>query len=289
MKAEDIKRVLIGGTGTMGRHIGSACAMNGFAVVLYDIKEDIVEKARESIRKRIDSIAARGEIPKETASEAKNNIRATTDLAAAGCDVDLVIESIPEDPNIKGEFFAKLNAVCPSRTIFTTNSSSLVPSLFAHKTGRPDRFCAFHFHPASKLVDVMPHPGTAPETLETVRGFSELINHSPIVLKRENPGYVFNALLNPWLLAALNLVAGDVVSPEEVDRAWKVVTYSPVGPFAMMDIIGLETVWHITDYWAKKKNDPRAQKSADLLKQYVDRGDLGITTGKGFYEYSSRG
>ncbi len=289
MKAEDIKRVLIAGAGTMGRHIGLACALNGFAVVLYDIKEDILTKALESIGKKIGSAAARGDITKEAANEAKNKISATTDLAAAGVDIDLVSESIPEDPNIKGDFFAKLNAVCPSRTLFTTNSSSLVPSLFADKTGRPDRFCAFHFHPGSKLVDVMPHPGTAPETLETVRGFGELIKHSPIVLKRENPGYVFNALLNPWLLAALNLVSQDVVSPQEVDRAWKEVTYMPVGPFALMDIVGLETVWHITDYWAKKKNDRRAQKSADMLKAYVDRGDLGIKTGKGFFEYSSKG
>jgi 3-hydroxybutyryl-CoA dehydrogenase len=285
MIAEDIKRILIAGAGSMGKQIGTACAVNGFAVVLYDIKEDIAKRALDAIIKRVDSVASRGEITKEAAGEVKNKISTTTDLAVAGTDIDLVSESIPEDPNIKGDFFAKLNAVCPSRTIFTTNSSSLVPSLFADKTGRPDRFCAFHFHPASKLVDVMPHPATAPETLETVRGFSELIKHSPIVLKRENPGYVFNALLNPWLLAALNLVAGDVVTPEQADRAWKVVTYSPVGPFAMMDIIGLETVWHITDYWAKKKNDARAQKSADILKEYVDRGDLGIKSGKGFYEY----
>ncbi|MBN2159102.1 MAG: 3-hydroxyacyl-CoA dehydrogenase [Spirochaetes bacterium] len=288
MKAEDIKKILIAGAGTMGRHIGFACVMNGYSVVMYDVKEDAVKKSIDSIRSKIDSTAASGLITREAADGVKENIVGMSDLAAATAEVDLVSESIPENPDIKGEFFGKLNGACPPRTIFTTNTSSLVPSMFADKTGRPDRFLAFHFHPGSKLVDVMPHPGTSPETVETVRRFSELIRHSPIVLKKENTGYVFNALLNPWLLAALDLVSRDVASPEDVDRSWKEVTAMPIGPFALMDYIGLETVWHITDYWAKKKNDSRAQQSADMLKEYVDRGDLGMKTGKGFYDYGRK-
>jgi 3-hydroxybutyryl-CoA dehydrogenase len=288
MKAEEIKRVLIGGAGTMGKQIGLACAMNGFTVVLYDTKEEAVKKALDSLSSRLDKMAGSGAITKEAAEEVKARITATTDLAAAGAEADLVSESIPENPKIKGEFFGKLNGVCPPRTIFTTNTSSLVPSMFAGQTGRPDRFVAFHFHPGSKLVDVMPHPGTSADTVETVRRFSELIRHEPIVLKKENNGYVFNALLNPWLLAGLNLVSQDVASFEDVDRAWKEVTGMAMGPFTIMDFVGLETVWHITDFWAKKKDDARAQKSADLLKAYVDRGELGMKTGKGFYNYQKK-
>ncbi len=288
MKAEEIKRVLIGGAGTMGQQVGLICAMNGCTEVLYDTKEEAGNKALGSLASKLDKMAVSGALTREAADKVRAAITGTTDIVAAGVDVDLVSESIPEDPKIKGEFFGKLNAVCPPRTIFTTNTSSLVPSMFADMTGRPDRFLAFHFHPGSKLVDVMPHPGTSAETIETVRRFSELIKHSPIVLKKENHGYVFNALLNPWLLAALNLVAQDVASVEDVDRSWKEVTGMMVGPFNIMDFVGLETVWRITDFWAKKKKDVRAQQSADLLKGYVDRGELGIKSGKGFYSYPKK-
>ena len=286
MKAEEIKRVLIAGAGTMGRSIGLSFAVHGCKVILYDVKEDILEAARRGMALKIDKMVAAGALTPEAAESIKAGITTTTDLAAAGADADLVSESIPEDPDIKGEFFEKLHTVCPERTIFTTNTSSLVPSMFAARTGRPDRFLAFHFHPGFKLVDVMGHPGTSAETVETVRRFAERMGHSPIVLKQEKAGYLFNSLLNPWLLAGLNLVSREIAAPEDVDRAWTEITAMPLGPFALMDFIGLETVWRITDFWARKRGDANAQKSADLLKQYVDRGDLGMKTGKGFFKYT---
>jgi 3-hydroxybutyryl-CoA dehydrogenase len=288
MKAEDIKKVLIAGAGTMGQSIGLSCAAHGYAVVLYDVKDEMLTKAKESMAKKIDKMAGAGALTKEAAEAMKARITATMDLAAAAAEADIVSESIPEDPAMKGEFFGKLNGVCPERTIFTTNTSSLVPSMFADKTGRPDRFLAFHFHPGFKLVDVMGHPGTSPDAVETVRRFAGLIGHSPIVLKQEKAGYLFNSLLNPWLLAAINLVSRDIASPEDVDRSWKEMTAMPLGPFALMDFVGLETVWRITDFWARKRGDENAQKSAELLKQYVDRGELGMKSGKGFFDYSGK-
>ena len=134
-----------------------------------------------------------------------------TDAAAA--EADLVSESVPEDPALKGRVFAELHALCPPRTIFTTNTSTLLPSMFAAATGRPDRFLALHFHlPVwdANVADVMAHPGTAPEVVETVTGFARRIGQIPILSAKEQPGYVFNTMLNALLGAALELAAGGV-------------------------------------------------------------------------------
>jgi 3-hydroxybutyryl-CoA dehydrogenase len=214
-------------------------------------------------------------------------ISATTDPAEAAKDADIINESVPEDPDIKAKVFAQFHALCPERTIFTTNTSMLVPSLFADATLRPEKLCALHFHDlrASTVVDVMPHPGTDPAVTQLVDDFARSIGCIVIMLHKENNGYVFNTMLSSLMHSALMLASRDVASVQDIDRAWMGVTYMPMGPFGIMDQVGLSTVWTITDYWAKKMGDPQAQKNADFVKQYVDRGELGYKTGKGFYTY----
>ena len=287
MRLSDIKRVLILGAGTMGQQIGLQCAMYGYEVVYYDLTQEILDKALKRVAKLGSWFVSSGVLTEENLRQALARISATPDPVKAAQNTDLVSESVPEDPKLKVRVFAQFNQLCPERTIFTTNTSMLVPSMFAAATGRPEKLVALHFHDtrSTNVVDVMPHPGTAPEVTQLVHDFAVSIGQIVIVLHRESNGYVFNTMLSSLFTSALTLASRDVASIEDIDRAWMGVMHTPMGPFGIMDQIGLSTVWTITDYWAKKTGDPQAKANADFLKQYVDRGHLGFKTNRGFYSY----
>jgi 3-hydroxybutyryl-CoA dehydrogenase len=287
MKVEDIKNVLIAGSGTMGQQIGFQCALYGCHVVLYDINQEKLEKVPERIKRLASRMTREGRITEEQAAAALNGMKTTTNMAEAAKDADIVSESVPEDPKIKGEVFGQLNTLCPKRTIFTTNTSTLLPSMFAEATGRPEKFLAYHFHDIrmTNVVDVMPHPGTAPQYVMLVKEFAEKIGLAPIVLHKESTGYVFNYMFSGLCETALTLASKDVAYVEDIDRVWMGIMHTMIGPFGLMDGVGLDTVWHIQNFWAKKTGDKQKIKNADFVKQYVDRGELGQKTKKGFYEY----
>jgi 3-hydroxybutyryl-CoA dehydrogenase len=163
----------------------------------------------------------------------------------------------------------------------------LVPSMFAEATGRPEKLAALHFHDlrANHIADVMPHPGTDPEVTELVHDFAVSIGQVVIMLHREHSGYVFNSMLSSLFSSALTLASRNIATIEDIDRSWMGVMHTSMGPFGIMDQVGLSTVWIITDYWAKKTEDAQAQANADFLKQYVDKGHLGFKTDQGFYSY----
>ncbi len=287
MDKDSIKKVLIIGAGTMGRQISIPCALAGCDVVVYDIKQEAVDKALATIPKFMKAMIEWKTITEEQAADAMKRITGTTDAAAAAKDCDFVSESVPEDPALKGKIFAQFNGLCPERAVFTTNTSTLLPSMFAEQTGRPDRFLAFHFHDVriTTVVDIMPHPGTSPGTVALVKGFAERMGQLPIVMTKESHGYVFNAMISALFFSAQTLAANGVAAVDDIDRAWMGVTHMVFGPFGMMDSVGIDTVWHITDFWARKKKDPQAIRNADFLKKYVDEGTLGQKTRRGFYEY----
>ena len=288
MTLKDIKKVLILGAGTMGQQIGFLCAMHGYNVTMYDISEDIL-KASVARMEKLGSLwfVRINRITPEQLKEIMSRITATSDAKTAARNADLISESVPEDPKLKGKIFAQFNTLCPKRTIFTTNTSLLMPSKFAEATGRPGKFAALHFHDVrtTNVVDVMPHPGTDKAVTRLVHDFAVSIGQIPIMLHRENNGYVFNAMLSNLFMTALTLVTKDVASIEDVDRAWMGITMMPLGPFGIMDQVGLKTVWTITDYWADKMKDPQSKANANFLKSYVERGELGAKTKKGFYSY----
>ncbi len=284
---KEIERVLIIGAGTMGKQIAVPCLVHGCEVVLYDVNSSMLEKAVGSIDKMVRHQIVCGNISDEDAGEAMERLSVAETAEDAARDIDLISESVPEDPELKGRVFAEFNGLCDEHTIFTTNTSYLVPSMFADKTGRPDRLIALHFHDTrfTTIVDVMPHPGTSPETVKRTTEFARKIGQTPIVLKKQNPGYVFNMMLSALFQAAHTLASNEVATVHDIDRAWMGVTHMYSGPFGIMDSIGIDTVHTIVDYWGKTLKDPQLQKNAVYLKDYVDRGDLGVKTGKGFYTY----
>ncbi|MCP4718998.1 MAG: 3-hydroxyacyl-CoA dehydrogenase, partial [Desulfobacteraceae bacterium] len=259
-----IEKVLILGAGTMGLQIGLQCAAWGFDVTIYDAFDQALDRAKKKLNRLADSLAVNKRVSQEQAAAAPGRIHFSSNPKAAGREADLINESVPEDPKLKQAVFAQFNEICPDHTIFTTNSSTLVPSMIAEATGRPDRFAALHFHDLllTNVVDIMPHPGTSKQTLEYIRGFCRAIDQFPIELKKEQHGYVFNTMLSELLGSALTLASKEVASVEDIDRAWMGIMKTFVGPFGIMDSIGLETVYKVTDYWAGVKNDPQAKANA---------------------------
>lgn len=291
MKIEEMRLVVIVGAGMMGQQIGLQCAMHGYQVVLYDLEPRALEAAQRHIENFADQLVAAGRLTSEAAKEALARITTTGDPQEAAADADLISESVVEDPKIKGQVFAQFDRLCPPRTIFTTNTSTLLPSMFAQDTGRPAQFAAMHFHPPvwdANIVDIMPHAGTDPNVVTLLGEFARSIGGIPIIEKKESSSYVFNSMLNALMGAAMTLVVNGVVSIEDVDRAWMGVTKMPIGPFGIMDMIGIDTLWHAAAFWATQSpSDRQAQSYARFLKGYVDKGWLGVKTGRGFYTYPS--
>ena len=288
MQIDDVRRVAIVGAGTMGQQIGFQCAGHGYNVVLYDVDAAALEGAKQRIETYARGLEGGGAITSELRDSAQARITLTTDLATAAQDADLLSEAVPEDPDLKGRVLAEFNAACPPRTIFMTNTSTLVPSQFAKASGRADRLLALHFHlPVwiNNLADVMPHPGTAPDVTQLVLAFARRIGQLPVELHREHNGYVFNSMYSALNSAAITLAQQGVASIEDIDRSWMHITKARIGPLGALDAVGLDTVWTITDYWARQLADPQLRANAAFLKEYLDRGALGVKAGRGFYTY----
>ncbi|MEO1053173.1 MAG: 3-hydroxyacyl-CoA dehydrogenase [Bacteroidota bacterium] len=283
LKLEDIKKVLVLGSGTLGLRVGLQSAISGFETTIYDISQDAMDKAAVIQGKILKSLMDREKITEEEAEQAKARISWTTDAEQAAFDADFVNESVTENPDLKRKVWEQFGALCPKHTLFTTNTSYLLPSALAESTGRPERFCSFHFHDVflANVVDIMPHPTTEPWIIDFLMEMGNKLNQTPVVVKRESPGYIFNAMLMALLGAAGALVTYDVASIEDVDRSWMGNFKMDQGPFGIIDNIGLDTAWHVV----KDRKDTKSQKFAELLKTYVDAGKLGVKAGEGFYKY----
>lgn len=281
-----IRTVTVLGAGVLGSQIAYQSAFKGFPVTVYDIDDDALATAR----KRFDKLVAtyHAEVPggaDGAAEAALDGLTLTTDLGQAAADADLIVEAIPEILELKRQTYQKLAALAPAKTIFATNSSSLLPSDLKDATGRPDRFLAMHFANKiwfSNIAEVMGTSETDPKVFQEVVAFAEAIGMVPIEIHKEKAGYVLNTLLIPFLRAALELVAGGYAEPGDVDNTWRIGTGAPAGPFQIYDIIGLRTPYNIMIH-----GDDEAQQLATWLKNnYIDKGNLGLESGQGFYKYT---
>lgn len=283
MTLKDIKKVLIIGSGTLGIRIGLQCALSGFNTTIYDINEKAFASAQKVHASILKSLVDKKIITSEQSAETIHRIHFTLDPVEAAKDADFVSESVLEDLAVKKKVWSQFATLCPAHTIFTTNTSYLLPSWFAAETGRPGLFCAFHFHDVflANVVDIMPHAGTEPWVTDLLMEMGRKLNQTPVYVKKESNGYIFNAMLMALIGAAGALVTNEVSSIEDVDRSWMGNFKMPSGPFGILDAIGLETAWHVTN----NQTDPKSQKFAAFLKTYVDAGKLGVKTGEGFYKY----
>ncbi len=279
----DIKNILILGSGTLGLRIALASALNGYKVTIYDIREEAFSQAKKIQANLVKILIKEGKYSEKEGERGLKNQTFTTDAILAATDADLVSESITEDLQLKKKVWSQFGALCPQRTIFTTNTSSLLPSLFAEETGRPARFCALHFHDVfyANVVDIMPNPKTESWIIDLLKEFGESIQQTPVIMKRESPGYIFNAMLIAVLGAAGALVTYEVASIEDVDRSWMGNFKMPNGPFGILDEIGLDTAWHVIHVF----KDEKSKRFANLLDTYIQQGKLGRKSGEGFYKY----
>lgn len=284
-----IENVTVCGSGVLGGQIAFQTAFHGFNVVVYDIKQELLDKAQEKFQ-RVLSEAYKKDL---TASQAEvdsalEKITYSTDLAEAVKNADLVIEAIPEDIKIKKEFYTKLGQTAPEKTIFCTNTSTLLPSEFAQETGRPAHFLALHFANdiwKQNTAEVMGHVGTDPGVFDTILEFAKNIGMVALPIHKEHPGYILNSLLVPLLKAAMGLVVEGIADPQTVDKTWMIATRAPVPPFAIMDIVGMQTHYNITVAKAEQ-GDEAAKAEAEYLKtNYIDKGLMGVSSGEGFYKY----
>lgn len=283
-----LEHITVFGSGVLGAQIAFQTAFHGYTVVLYDIADDLLAKANE----KFDQF---GKIYQQDMNASVADIEATlaritytTDLARSVADADLTIEAIPENIQLKKDFYMKLGKLAPEKTIFCTNSSTLLPSQFAAETGRPAKFLALHF--ANQIwkyntAEIMGHPGTDPAVFETVVEFAKSIGMVPIMVKKETPGYVLNSMLTPFLNAGMQLWTKGIADPQTIDKTWMLGTGSPIGPMAFYDIIGITTPYNIYKLQVEhgKQED---QAVLDKLKtDFIDQNKLGLSTGEGFYTY----
>ena len=286
MPIDEISTVCYVGAGTMGCYNSIAAAISGYRVVLYDVDDKMLEQVPQKHREMAAFLVGGGYCSQEEIPAALERVKVTPDLAEATRDADLVSESVFERLDVKRDIHRKLDEVCPAKTILTTNSSALQVSDMEDVVARGDRFAALHSHLGSPLVDIVAGPRTDPAVIEILERYVKSTSGVPLVLKKEHPGYVLNAMLGPLLRAALALVVTGAASREDVDRAWMQERRAPMGPFGMMDLFGLDL---ILDTWLHRAGDTvqRAFKPAvlDLLQPMVDGGETGMKAGKGFYVY----
>jgi len=284
-----ITNVTVAGGGTLGSQIAWQTAFKGFNVVVYDAFEKGIERSKKFHNSFADLFLTTRGASQEEINATFNRLNYTTDLAEATKDADIISESVPESIEIKQNFYEELAKVAPEKTIFTTNSSTTLPSDYAAFTGRPEKFLALHFANGiwdANVGEVMGHEGTDPEIFDRVLEFAKEIGMVPIPIHKEQNGYILNSLLVPLLDAAGDLYFRGVSDAESIDKTWMISTGAKIGPFGIMDAVGMQTMYNIGMLWGEKLGDQdKLDRSAAIKADFIDKGKMGLSSGEGFYKY----
>jgi 3-hydroxybutyryl-CoA dehydrogenase len=280
-----IKSVGIIGSGIMGSGIAQVAATSGFTVVLRSRQQESADQTVAAMQKSLERLVAKERMSQEDADAAVGRVTATAAIADLA-DCDLVIESVVEDLPTKLALFDELDKVCKDVAILATNTSTLSVTDMAVKTSRPARVCGVHFFnpaPMMSLVEIIETIVTDASTIDEVREFAEACGKSPVLVK-DRAGFIVNALLFPYLNNAVRMLENGTASRDDIDAAMKGGANFPMGPFALLDLVGLDTSLSILDALYEEFRDPN-YAAAPLLRRMVSAGHLGRKSGTGFYDY----
>lgn len=281
-----MKKVGIIGAGQMGMDIAQLFAKIDVNVVVRDMTDEILAKSMEKLGKNLDRLVQKGKMTEETKAEIVSKFTTTTKLSDLK-DCDLVIEAIVESVEIKKVVFKELDEVCDEKTIFATNTSSISITEIASATKRPKQFIGMHyFNPATvmKLVEVIRGYETSDETFNTIYELSKELGKDPIEVN-EGPGFVVNRILIPMINEAIFILSEGIASAEDIDKSMQLGANHPMGPLALSDLIGNDTVLHIMEVMVSETGDSK-YRPAPLLRKMVRAGKLGRKVGIGFHDYS---
>jgi len=280
-----IERVGVVGCGMMGAGIAEVCAKSGYMVIVQEVTGDLLQAGMKRITGSMDRAVSKGKLSAADRDAAQARIMGVTQLQDMH-PCDLVIEAITEKLDLKRRVFAELDAVTPSHTILASNTSSLAVTEMAAATKRPDRVLGIHFMqpvPVMPLLEMVRTVLTSEETFATAKAFGESLGKT-IVVSKDTPGFIVNLLLIPYLLQAIAELEKGVATKEDFDTAIRLGLNHPMGPFTLLDFVGLDTTLFIADAVFDETKDPRFA-APPLLRRMVSAGWLGRKSGRGFYDY----
>jgi len=282
----DFKKIAVLGLGLMGNGIAHVCAQAGYEVWARDIEDRFVENGLKTIRKNLERGLKRGRITEEEIETIMARIHGTTDLEATIKGADIVIEAIIENMDLKKSVYKEIDTLASDHCIFASNTSSLSISEMASVTKRPDKFVGMHFFnpvPLMKLVEIIKGSETSNETVQVIEELSKKLGKETVLCNKDTAGFLVNRILIPWLNSALYTVYEGLATPEDVDKAMKLGTNVPLGPFELLDYVGLDTTLHIMEY-LKQELGPNFHP-CPYLKDLVRAGRYGRKVGRGVYDY----
>ena len=286
IKVEDIKKVAVVGAGTMGSGIAQVVASSDREVILLDVSDESLDRALQNIEKSLNRLIKRDMIDQEDRVSILARITTTNNFDDLS-DADFVIEAVFEDMEIKKDIYGKLDKVTREGIILATNTSSLPIVEIAVGTGKPHKVVGMHFFnpaPVMKLVEIIKTIATSDETAQFAYDFALALGKEPVMTK-DSPGFIVNRILIPMLNEAVFAYQEGVGSAEDIDKAMQLGTNQPIGPLALIDLIGLDVTLDVLDTFYKEFQESK-YRAAPLLRQMVRAGMLGRKTGKGFYNYS---
>lgn len=283
----EIKKVMVIGAGQMGAGIAQVCVQSGFEVYLHDMKEAAIDKGIQLMEKLMTRNVDKGRMTDEEKQAAFSRLSRSTSIEDAK-DVDLVIEAIVENMEVKTKVFRTLDEVAPAHTILASNTSALPITEIAAATNRPDKVIGMHFMnpvPVMKLVEMIRGLQTSDETFVTIQQMTKALAKTPVEVK-DFPGFVSNRVLMPMINEAIYTVFEGVASPEDIDTVMKLGMNHPMGPLTLADFIGLDTCLYIMEVLHEGFGDSK-YRPCPLLRQYVKAGWLGKKSGRGFFQYEA--